>query len=282
MARRRGPADRARSVRRDARGQTAPHRGTGDGQAVSRPASRPVAAAPLEVAAKAAADSLEDVRILCITSLRSPRWIAGPGSATPSSTCIRTRRPMIGASCSPPWSPMQPIWPDANGRSLFCRQLSAARLDGGLAFARGNLPPRPCSARQRPATPTARCPVRHRRCVELGRAALPTAGPGEAVGAVNAHYERGVSALFYTHVTARQSPYHTVAILPSGEAAHVIDGLLYYEASLSIATHHTDGGGGRCRCSRRGGWRIRQLHCGNGRRSLRVRVSRTDRRVRSE
>ena len=36
---------------------------------------------------------------------------------------------------------------------------------------------------------------------------------------------------------------HTVAIPPSGEAAHVIDGLLYHEADLSIAVHHTDGGG---------------------------------------
>src|SRR5712672_1040814 len=41
---------------------------------------------------------------------------------------------------------------------------------------------------------------------------------------------------------ARQTPYHTVAIPPSGEAAYVIDGLLYHEADLSIGTHHTDGG----------------------------------------
>jgi TnpA family transposase len=72
---------------------------------------------------------------------------------------------------------------------------------------------------------------------------FPTAGPGEAVGAVNAHYERIASALFYTHLSARQAPYHTIAIPPSGEAAYVIDGLLYHEADLSIATHHTDGGG---------------------------------------
>jgi len=72
---------------------------------------------------------------------------------------------------------------------------------------------------------------------------FPTGGPGKAVGAVNAHYGREVSALFYTHLSARQAPYHTVAIPPSGEAAYVIDGLLYHEADLSIATHHTDGGG---------------------------------------
>jgi TnpA family transposase len=61
---------------------------------------------------------------------------------------------------------------------------------------------------------------------------FPTAGPGEAVGAVNAHYERTASALFYTHLSARQAPYHTVTIPPSGEAAYVIDGLLYHEADL--------------------------------------------------
>ena len=72
---------------------------------------------------------------------------------------------------------------------------------------------------------------------------FPTAGRGEAVGAINAHYGREVSALFYTHVSARHAPYHTVAIPPSGEAAHVIDGLLYHEADLGIAVHHTDGGG---------------------------------------
>ena len=72
---------------------------------------------------------------------------------------------------------------------------------------------------------------------------FPTGGPGEAVGAVNARYGRDASALFYTHLTARQTPFHTVAIPPTGEAVHVIDGLLYHEADLSIATHHTDGGG---------------------------------------
>ena len=72
---------------------------------------------------------------------------------------------------------------------------------------------------------------------------FPTAGRGEAVGAINAHYGRETSALFYTHHSARHAPYHIAAIPPSGEAAHVIDGVLYHEADLSIATHHTDGGG---------------------------------------
>ena len=47
----------------------------------------------------------------------------------------------------------------------------------------------------------------------------------------------------FTALTARQALFHTVAIPPIGEAAHVIDGLLYHEADLSIVTHHTDGGG---------------------------------------
>ncbi len=72
---------------------------------------------------------------------------------------------------------------------------------------------------------------------------FPTAGRGEAVGAINARYGHDATALFYTHHSARHAPYHTVAIPPSGEAAHVIDGLLYHEADLSIAVHHTDGGG---------------------------------------
>ena len=72
---------------------------------------------------------------------------------------------------------------------------------------------------------------------------FPTGGPGEAVGAVNSHYGRDATTLLYTHVSARHAPFHTVAIPPSGEAAHVIDGLLYHEADLVSAVHHTDGGG---------------------------------------
>ena len=72
---------------------------------------------------------------------------------------------------------------------------------------------------------------------------FPTSGRGEAVGATNAHYGRDVTAMFYTHISGRHAPYNTVAIPPSGEATHVIDGLLYHEADMTIATHHTDGGG---------------------------------------
>jgi len=75
--------------------------------------------------------------------------------------------------------------------------------------------------------------------------AFLTAGRGEALGAHNARHGHGrePSALFYTHVSSRHAPYHRASIPPSGEAAYVIDGLLYHEADLSIAVHHTDGGG---------------------------------------
>jgi TnpA family transposase len=40
---------------------------------------------------------------------------------------------------------------------------------------------------------------------------------------------------------ARQAPYHTIAIPPSGEAAYVIDGLVYREADLSGVSDHNFG-----------------------------------------
>jgi TnpA family transposase len=75
--------------------------------------------------------------------------------------------------------------------------------------------------------------------------AFLTAGRGEALGAHNARHGHGrePSALFYTHVSSRHAPFHTASVPPSSEAAYVIDGLLYHEADLSIAVHHTDGGG---------------------------------------
>ncbi len=75
--------------------------------------------------------------------------------------------------------------------------------------------------------------------------AFLTAGRGEALGAHNARHGHGREAagLFYTHVSARHAPFHTTSIPPSGEAAYVIDGLLHHEADLGISVHHTDGGG---------------------------------------
>jgi TnpA family transposase len=73
--------------------------------------------------------------------------------------------------------------------------------------------------------------------------AFLTAGRGEALGAHNARHGNQPSALFYTHVSSRHAPFYTESIPPSGEAAYVIDGLLYHEADLTTAVHHTDGGG---------------------------------------
>lgn len=70
-----------------------------------------------------------------------------------------------------------------------------------------------------------------------------TAGRGEALDAHNARHGNQPSALFYTHVSSRHAPFYTESIPPSGEAAYVIDGLLYHEADLTTAVHHTDGGG---------------------------------------
>jgi TnpA family transposase len=71
-------------------------------------------------------------------------------------------------------------------------------------------------------------------------------GRGEAAGhaAVNPHYGHDPAVSFYTHVSARYSPFHTRVIsATAGEAPYVLDGLLYHGADLDIQTHHTDGGG---------------------------------------
>ncbi len=63
------------------------------------------------------------------------------------------------------------------------------------------------------------------------------------MGAANARYGRDPTVLLYTHISDRYVPFHTRVIAPAGEAAHVIDGLLYHEADLTTSVHHTDGGG---------------------------------------
>jgi hypothetical protein len=52
--------------------------------------------------------------------------------------------------------------------------------------------------------------------------AFLTAGRGEALGAHNARHGHGRegAGLFYTHVSSRQASYHTASIPPSGEAAY--------------------------------------------------------------
>ena len=55
-------------------------------------------------------------------------------------------------------------------------------------------------------------------------------------GAVNPHKGSGPAISFYTWVSGRYAPFHTKVISVSeGEAAHVIDGLLYHGGNIDIA-----------------------------------------------
>ena len=73
---------------------------------------------------------------------------------------------------------------------------------------------------------------------------FPLGGQAEVLGAVNPHKGSGPAISFYTWVSGRYAPFHTKVISVSeGEAAHVIDGLLYHGGDVDIAVHHTDGGG---------------------------------------
>ncbi len=73
---------------------------------------------------------------------------------------------------------------------------------------------------------------------------FPLGGQGEVAGAVNPHKGSGPAISFYTCISGRYAPFHTKVISVSeGEAAHVIDGLLYHGGDINIAVHHTDGGG---------------------------------------
>src|SRR5829696_5688033 len=176
-----------------------------------------------------------------------PMYIAGLGLPMRSPTCIPVCPPMIHASCSPPCWPTPPTsasaaWP-MPARSQVAASSPGLPVSTCVRTPIGMRVPswsRPSTANRSPhcsGRPT--CPAR------TARVSPPrdTAGRGEAIGAINAHYGREASALFYTHISGRHAPYHTIAIPPSGEAASVIDGLLYHEADLSISVHHTDGGG---------------------------------------
>jgi hypothetical protein len=84
-------------------------------------------------------------------------------------------------------------------------------LDRRLASARRNVSPRACDLSERP-TPAAR----------------------HAIRAADESSERTASALFYTHLSARQAPYHTVAIPPSGE--EVAYAQQYRASGLALVT----------------------------------------------
>ena len=69
-------------------------------------------------------------------------------------------------------------------------------------------------------------------------------GHGEARADHNAHYGSEPGIKFYTHVSDRFAPFYIKVIAANAsEAAHVLDGLLHHESSLSIREHYTDTGG---------------------------------------
>jgi TnpA family transposase len=69
-------------------------------------------------------------------------------------------------------------------------------------------------------------------------------GEGETGGTVNARYGRDPIIKLYTHISDRYAPFHVKVITgTSGEAIHVLDGLLNHDSAIDILAHHTDGGG---------------------------------------
>ncbi len=69
-------------------------------------------------------------------------------------------------------------------------------------------------------------------------------GEGEIGGAVNAHYGRDPIIKLYTHITDRYAPFHVKVITgTSGEAIHVLDGIVNHDSAIDILAHHTDAGG---------------------------------------
>ena len=71
-----------------------------------------------------------------------------------------------------------------------------------------------------------------------------SAGEGETGGTVNARYGRDPIIKLYTHISDRYAPFHVKVITgTSGEAIHVLDGLVNHDSAIDILAHHTDGGG---------------------------------------
>jgi len=67
-------------------------------------------------------------------------------------------------------------------------------------------------------------------------------GPGEAGGAVNAHYGRDPVIKIYTTITDRYAPLHqTVIAGTAGEAIHALDGILGHDSNADLTALHVDG-----------------------------------------
>lgn len=69
-------------------------------------------------------------------------------------------------------------------------------------------------------------------------------GPGDAGGAVNAHYGRDPVVKIYTTITDRYAPLHqTVIAGTAGQAIPALDGILGHDSNDDLTALHVDGGG---------------------------------------
>ena len=69
-------------------------------------------------------------------------------------------------------------------------------------------------------------------------------GHGEALADCNARHGSEPGIAYYTHISDQYGPYFVQVITAStGEAPHVLDGLLYHRTGLTIEEHYTDTGG---------------------------------------
>jgi len=67
---------------------------------------------------------------------------------------------------------------------------------------------------------------------------------GGGQGSINAKYGTDPGVLFYTHVSDQYGPFRSKVIsATTGEAPHVLDGLMHHGTSLEIKEHYTDTGG---------------------------------------
>ena len=67
---------------------------------------------------------------------------------------------------------------------------------------------------------------------------------GGGHGSINAKYGTDPGMLFYTHVSDQYGPFRSKVIsATTGEAPHVLDGLLHHGTTLELKEHYTDTGG---------------------------------------
>jgi TnpA family transposase len=86
--------------------------------------------------------------------------------------------------------------------------------------------------------------VRHRPGLLVGRAALLPRRRRRDRRHRECRYGRDPIIKLYTHISDRYAPFHVKVITgTSGEAIHVLDGLVNHNSAIDILAHHTDAGG---------------------------------------